>query len=65
MTAMDRNAAGPEQPAGGEADSWETVALRRVARHVEELPDVPAEAEDFGWEEGILERLRQRLAANE
>jgi len=54
-----------KKPAGHEADNWEAVALRRVARHVEELPDVPAEAEDFGWEEGILERLRQRLAANE
>ncbi len=59
MAAMDR------KPDGQEADNWEAAALRRVARHVEELPDVPAEAEDFGWEEGILERLRQRLAANE
>jgi hypothetical protein len=59
MAAMDKN------PASQETDNWEAVALRRVARHVEELPDVPAEAEDFGWEEGILERLRQRLAANE
>ena len=47
-----------------EGDNWEAVALSRVARHVEELPP-PAEAEDFGWEEGILEKLRQRLAANE
>jgi hypothetical protein len=54
-----------EKPAGQETDNWEAVALSRVARRVEELPDVPAEAEDFGWEEGILERLRRRLAANE
>jgi len=59
MAAMDR------KPAGEDADNWETVALSRVARHVEQLPDVPAEAEDFGWEEGVLEKLRQRLAANE
>lgn len=42
--------------------SWEAVALSRVARRVEELPDMPAEAEDFGWEEDILEKLRKRLA---
>jgi hypothetical protein len=54
-----------DKPDGQEADNWETAALRRVARHVKQLPDVPVEAEDFGWEEGILERLRRRLAANE
>jgi hypothetical protein len=59
MAALDKN------PPGHDADNWEAAALQRVARHVEELPDVPEEAEDFGWEEGILERLRQRLAANE
>lgn len=59
MAAMDR------KPAGEDADNWEAVALSRVARHVEQLPDAPAEAEDFGWEEGVLEKLRQRLAANE
>jgi hypothetical protein len=53
------------KPAGGDDDNWEAVALSRVARHVEQLPDVPEEADDFGWEEGILERLRLRLAANE
>lgn len=53
-----------EKPPGRETDNWEAATLRRVARHVEELPP-PAEAEDFGWEEGILEKLRQRLAANE
>lgn len=52
------------QPPEQEVDNWEAVALRRIARHVEELPP-PAEAEDFGWEEGILEKLRQRLAAHE
>lgn len=45
--------------------NWEAVALSRVARRVEQLPAAPDEAEDFGWEEGILEKLRQRLAANE
>jgi hypothetical protein len=45
--------------------NWEAVALSRVARRVEQLGSLPAEAEDFGWEEGILEKLRQRLAAND
>jgi hypothetical protein len=37
--------------------------LSRIAARVDELPPVPAEAEDFGWEEGVLEKLRQRLNA--
>lgn len=48
-----------------DADNWEALALSRVARHVEQLPEQPAEADDFGWEEGILEKLRKRLAAGE
>lgn len=48
-----------------DADNWEAAVLRRVARHVETLPEAPPEAEDFGWEEGVLEKLRKRLAANE
>lgn len=52
------------QPPDHEGDNWEAVALSRVARHVEELPP-PAEAEDFGWEEGILEKLRRHLASIE
>ena len=44
---------------------WEARALSRVAARVEDLPPVPAEADDFGWEEGVLERLRQRLNASE
>lgn len=59
MAAMDR------KPAGEPVDNWEARALSRVAHRVEELPDPPAEADDFGWEEGVLENLRQRLAANE
>jgi hypothetical protein len=43
-------------------DDWESVALRRVSTRVEELPALPQEAEDFGWEEGVLEKLRKRLA---
>jgi hypothetical protein len=42
--------------------NWEAVALSRVARRVEDLPEMPAEAEDFGWEEDILAKLRKRLA---
>ena len=46
-------------------DDWETRALSRVAARVDDLPPVPAEADDFGWEEGVLEKLRQRLNATE
>ena len=48
-----------------DSESWEAVALRRVARRVEALPESPPHADDFGWEEGVLENLRKRLAANE
>jgi hypothetical protein len=48
-----------------QADDWETRALSRVAARVEDLPQVPAEADDFGWEEGVLEKLRLRLNATE
>jgi hypothetical protein len=51
--------------AGREAENWEAAALRRVAQRVEDLPDSPPEADDFGWEEGVLRNLRKRLAANE
>jgi hypothetical protein len=46
-------------------ENWESVALRRVSARVEDLPARPQEAEDFGWEEGVLEKLRKRLAAQE
>ena len=46
-------------------DDWESRALSRVVARVDDLPPVPAEAEDFGWEEGVLEKLRQRLNATE
>jgi hypothetical protein len=44
-----------------EDDDWETRALSRVAARVEDLPPLPAEADDFGWEEEVLQKLRQRL----
>jgi hypothetical protein len=43
------------------ASDWESVALRRVVARVEELPELPVEAEDFGWEASVLEKLRKRL----
>jgi hypothetical protein len=43
------------------AADWESVALSRVAARVEDLPALPAEAEDFGWEASVLEKLRKRL----
>ena len=43
------------------AGDWESVALRRVVARVEELPELPVEAEDFGWEASVLEKLRKRL----
>jgi len=43
------------------ADDWESVALRRVAARVEELPALPDESDDFGWEASVLEKLRKRL----
>jgi hypothetical protein len=67
MTQADKNdpmleAKGDPAP---DADNWEAVALRRVARRVEDLPETPPEAEDFGWEEGVLEKLRKRLGASD
>jgi hypothetical protein len=43
-------------------DDWETITLSRIAAHVGDLPPLPEEAEDFGWEEGVLQLLRKRLA---
>jgi hypothetical protein len=43
------------------ADDWESVALSRATARAEELPALPAEAEDFGWETSVLERLRLRV----
>jgi hypothetical protein len=48
-----------------DGDDWESVALRRVTARVEQPPALPEEAEDFGWEEGVLEKLRKRLAADD
>jgi hypothetical protein len=43
------------------ASDWESVALSRLVARVENLPVLPAEAEDFGWEASVLEKLRKRL----
>jgi hypothetical protein len=59
MTETDKKELRPD------SENWEAVALRRVARRVEALPESPPHADDFGWEEGVLENLRKRLAANE
>ena len=48
-----------------DVEDWESIALRRVARRVESLPDSPPHADDFGWEEAVLDNLRKRLAAND
>jgi hypothetical protein len=55
-----------EQPrAETDPTDWETIALRRVARHVESLsgdPDSPADPlHDCGWEEAALLALRRRI----
>jgi hypothetical protein len=44
------------------ARDWESVALGRLAMRVAGPPALPAEAEDFGWESGVLEKLRLRLS---
>ena len=46
------------------ASDWESMALRRIAARVDDLPALPAEAEDFGWEASVLEKLRLRLRLN-
>ena len=60
MTDVDRRKTDRDADA-----SWETIALQRVARRVEGLPETPTEADDFGWEEAVLEKLRRRLATSE
>ena len=57
MTQADRKNPGPAE------DNWEAAVMRRVARRVENLPAPPADADDFGWEQDILEKLRKRLEA--
>jgi hypothetical protein len=47
------------------AEDWERRALSRIAARMDDLPSVPAEADDFGWEEGVLEKLRERLNATD
>jgi hypothetical protein len=42
------------------ASDRESGTVSRVAALVEELPALPAEAEDFGWETSVLEKLRLR-----
>jgi hypothetical protein len=45
--------------------SWEQVTIQRVAARVKALPEPGFEpegdADDFGWERAVLERLRRRL----
>jgi hypothetical protein len=55
----------PPAPVTWPGDDWETRALNRVAARVEDLPPLPDEADDFGWEAGVLEKLRQRLNATD
>jgi hypothetical protein len=43
------------------ASDWESATLSRAMARIENLPPLPAEAEDFGWESGVLEKLRLRL----
>jgi hypothetical protein len=55
-----------EQPrAEADTTDWETITLRRVARHVESLsgdPDSPVDpSHDCGWEEAALLALRRRI----
>jgi hypothetical protein len=52
-------------PATRQGDDWETRALNRVVARVDDLPPAPEEADDFGWEAGVLEKLRQRLNATD
>lgn len=47
------------------ADDWESRAVHQVAARVDEPTTTPDEADDFGWEEGVLEKLRQRLNATD
>jgi hypothetical protein len=48
-----------------DGDDWESVALRRVARHVESLPTADdAVDEDYGWEEAALEKLRRHVGSS-
>jgi hypothetical protein len=51
----------PTQHDGRIADDWESLALSRLVARVEELPTLPVEAEDFGWETSVLQKLRLRL----
>lgn len=44
------------------AGDWDSATLSRVLARVGNLPPLPAEAEDFGWESGVLEKLRLRMS---
>ena len=66
MNRYPRGMASNEKPFDPtETGNWEARALSRVARHVEALPTPSEDAEDFGWEEAILEKLRKRLSESE
>jgi hypothetical protein len=49
----------------GEVTDWETIALKRVERHVESLSDEPTAQRDTlqhpGWEDAAILALRRRL----
>ena len=62
MTQAERR---KEERQDDATEDWESIALRRVARRVETLPESPPHADDFGWEEAVLDNLRKHLAAND
>jgi hypothetical protein len=52
----------PESTDDRAASDWESATLSRAIARIENLPPLPAEAEDFGWESGVLEKLRLGLS---
>jgi len=52
----------PNQNDGSANSDWESATLGRAIARIENLPPLPVEAEDFGWESGVLEKLRLRLS---
>jgi hypothetical protein len=62
MTKADNRKDQRPEAEGPAAEDWESIALRRVARRMETLPESPPHGDDFGWEEAVIEKLRERLA---
>ena len=52
----------PEPTDDRAASDWESATLSRAIARIENLPPLPAEAEDFGWEASVLEKLRLGLS---